>query len=408
MSRQLFGGLALCAALAAPLTIKAFSARPPAPKPIDATAAEAGKALFLHEFTANDPLCPNGDGLGPVFNAKSCVACHRQGGVGGSGGKPDNVVTYIAPFARRASNPTDLPRVGLVHKGSTRPQFLETQQLLTSMQGSGTVIFTELKTPALFGAKLINEIPDRVILANERAQQLRRGMSAESGALVPLGRALRLPGNRLGRFGWKSQTASLSDFVQGACANELGLGNPTHTQARSFAQASYTAPGIDLTLDQCSQMTEFISSLSRPVEVVPSDGSSSDVDHGRTLFSKIGCADCHQPDVGSVVGIYSDLLLHDMGDTLSAGSTYYEPEPDEPDELVSAPAKRSEWRTPPLWGVADAGPYLHDGRAGTLKEAIVAHAGQATPSRNAYSILSSGEQGQLIQFLRSLRAPSGP
>src|SRR5437762_917753 len=95
MSRLLGGG-ALCLALAAPFTIRAVSWAPAEAKPVDTAAAEAGKTLFLHEFTANDPLCPSGDGLGPVFNARSCVACHRQGGTGGSGPKEANVSAYLA------------------------------------------------------------------------------------------------------------------------------------------------------------------------------------------------------------------------------------------------------------------------------------------------------------------------
>ncbi|MCC7421464.1 MAG: c-type cytochrome [Planctomycetaceae bacterium] len=408
MSRQLLGGLALCAALAAPLTIKAFSARPPAPKPIDVSAAEAGKALFLHEFTANDPLCPNGDGLGPVFNAKSCVACHRQGGVGGSGPQDANVHAFIARIITCGNDGivrANTQKSGLIHNAATRPDFRETEEILKATSPNLDIHVTERKTPALFGAKLIDEITDREILANERAQQLRRGMAVEGSDRVPLGRAVRLVGNRIGRFGWKGQTASLSDFVQAACANELGLGNPNQAQAQSFAKAGYTAPGFDLSLEQCDQMTAFIQSLPRPEELAPPDVSSADVERGRALFSKVGCAECHQPDVGRVTGIYSDLLLHDMGQTLSAGGSYNDPPIPDPDEFVSAPAKQSEWRTPPLWGVADAAPYMHDGRAATLEEAIRAHTGQGDPARTAFTQLALEEQKQLVLFLKSLRAP---
>ena len=66
----------------------------------------------------------------------------------------------------------------------------------------------------------------------------------------------------------------------------------------------------------------------------------------------------------------------------------------------------SEWRTPPLWGVADSAPYLHDGRAATLAEAIKLHAGQAAPSANRFTGLSDVQQEELIAFLNTLRAPS--
>ena len=261
------------------------------------------------------------------------------------------------------------------------------------------------KTPALFGARLIDEIPDAAILANERSQQFRHGMAVSGGDRVPLGRAVRLAGKRLGRFGWKGQTASLSDFVQAACANELGLGNPNQTQAVSLVQPSYKAKGIDLTLEQCDQITAFIASLPRPVELTEAGVSPADIEHGRGLFSRIGCAECHQPDVGSVKGIYSDLLLHDMGKVLSAGGSYGDPPPPETDDFVSAPAQQGEWRTPPLWGVADAAPYMHDGRADTLTDAIRLHTGQGAPSSQRFADLSAGDREHLLSFLKSLRAP---
>lgn len=405
MSRHLLGGLALCAALAAPLTIKAFSSRVQPSQPLDVTTVDAGKQLFLHEFTPNDPLCKGGDGLGPVFNAKSCVACHKQGGVGGSGGLDANVQTYLARTIVCGMRVTS-QKSGLVHNSSTRPEFRETPEVLKAVNPNLDIHVTARKTPALFGARLIDEIPDSEILANERAQQLRYGLSVDAGERVPLGRAVRLAGGRFGRFGWKGQTASLSDFVQAACANELGLGNPNQEQARSFARVNYVAPGIDLTLEQCDQITTFVRSLPQPREFVAPDVSPSDVDAGRSLFASVGCAQCHQKDVGQAKGIYSDLLLHDMGEVLSAGGSYADPPLTDPENFVAAPAKQSEWRTPPLWGVADSAPYMHDGRAATLVDAIKAHTGQGALSQQRFAQLESAEQTQLVLFLQSLRAPS--
>src|SRR4029077_803252 len=80
---------------------------------------------------------------------------------------------------------------------------------------------SQRKTPALFGAKLIDDLPDRVIIAQERLQQVKWGMAPPSGEALPVGRAFRTEGGRIGRFGWKAQTGSLADFVLAACANEL-------------------------------------------------------------------------------------------------------------------------------------------------------------------------------------------
>ena len=105
-----------------------------------------------------------------------------------------------------------------------------------------------------------------------------------------------------------------------------------------------------------------------------------------------------------VDGIYSDLLLHQMGQELVGGGSYGEPPiPDSPGGDGPSP---SEWRTPPLWGVADSAPYMHDGRADTLEEAIALHGGQGQRSALHFNQkLNRGEQLQLIAFLKTLRAP---
>src|SRR5207244_4677767 len=122
-----------------------------------------------------------------------------------------------------------------------------------------------------FGAKLIDEIPERLIIANERSQRLKGGMKNSKDEKAPIGRALRLANGKIGRFGWKAQTASLSDFVQAACANELGLGNPGQAQPRPLRDPKYQPHGLDLTLEQCDQITAFVASLPRPEERLPED-----------------------------------------------------------------------------------------------------------------------------------------
>src|SRR5262249_31711462 len=112
--------------------------------------------------------------------------------------------------------------------------------------------------PALFGAGLIDSIPDQVLIANERWQKVQFGMAPGDGESGPAGRTHRLANGKIGRFGWKAQMASLSDFVQAACAGELGLGNPGHAQPPSMARPSYQPPGLDLTQQQCDQLTAYV------------------------------------------------------------------------------------------------------------------------------------------------------
>jgi CxxC motif-containing protein (DUF1111 family) len=396
-------------------------------QPIDPATAQAGQVLFHHEWTANDPLCNGGDGLGPVYNARSCVACHNQGGPGGGGGTEHNVTVFSIDPER----PGERPRTGVVHAHAVKypetlsqvhpglpaisrpplaqvvhkPNSSEPDLRLALPHG---VHLSQRNTPALFGANLLDAIPERDIIAGEKAQRLRWGLAPSDTESTPVGRAARLPNGRIGRFGWKAQTASLGEFVQAACANELGLGNPAQDQPAPLSKPGYQPDGLDLTDEQCSQLTTFIASLPRPGEKLPGDVRlHSEAEEGKRVFHSMGCAECHTPDLGGVPGVYSDLLLHRMGQILEGGGTSYgesvpAPEPEKPSPDGPLP---DEWRTPPLWGVADSAPYLHDGRAVTLEEAIRLHAGQAALAAQRFSDSSPRKQRQLIAFLQTLRAP---
>lgn len=412
-----YGLLALC--LFVPLGIRWLTWPTPPQGSVDPAMAEVGRSLFMHDWTPNDPLCAGGDGLGPVYNATSCVACHKQGGVGGSDGLEHNVTVFVKPL------PLQKPQVGVVHAHAVKFQetlqhvdprlpaesqpSLETIRNLSRMgrQGRGLslVDLSQRNTPALFGAGLIDAIPESTIIAEERAQWLRHGGAPADGEDRPAGRALRLADGRIGRFGWKAQSASLSDFVRAACAGELGLGNPGRDQPAPLGQPDHRPPGLDLTALQCDQMTAFIAALPQPVERVRADaGTRREVREGKHHFQAIGCADCHVPQLGSVAGLYSDLLLHRMGRELEGSGSYNQALPGRPDRS-DGDTLPDEWRTPPLWGVADSGPWMHDGRASTLKEAIVMHAGQAARAAGRFSALPAMAQVDLIAFLESLRAP---
>ncbi len=266
-------------------------------------------------------------------------------------------------------------------------------------------------TPALFGASVIDAIPDAAILANERNQRVKLGLSVLNGEQLPAGRAAKLSRKRVGKFGWKANIGNLPEFVRVACANELGLGNPLQAQPASLSQPAYRPRGLDLTDQQCDQMTAFIASLPLPREVMPpSAAEAARAVAGKKHFKQIGCINCHTSDIADAQGIYSDLLLHEMGEGLGAGGGgFYGEEPSDPSadpDFDGGSTSPSEWRTPPLWGVADSAPYLHDGRAATLAEAIKLHSGQASSSVNRFAGLSDVQQKELIAFLNTLRAPS--
>lgn len=409
------------------------------PQSYTSAQAVAGETLFKHEWTPNDSLCIGGDGLGPVFNANSCVACHNQGGVGGGGGLKHNVNAFVRQPIRLGEK----LRQGVVHASATRPEYVETfrdidpalppltrptfrlidngficgndgvvatkSQQISDGAGGVTVIpanisLSQRNTPALFGARLIDEIPERVIIAQARSQHAAWGMTPSSDDTVPVGRVVRLGDGRIGRFGWQSQSGSLLDFVQAACANELGLSNPGQKQPAPMGRPNLPDRGLDLSSEQCVQLTAFISSLRKPAEIIP-DGLSGEVEAGKSDFTRIGCASCHTPSLGSVDGIYSDLLLHRMGQDLVGGGSYGSQLPPTPEQSPGDTPLADEWRTPPLWGVADSAPYLHDGRAETLVDAIRLHAGQAGSSVQRFNQLSERGQNRVVAFLKTLRAP---
>ncbi len=155
-----------------------------------------------------------------------------------------------------------------------------------------------------------------------------------------------------------------------------------------------------MTEEECDALMAYVRSLPSPVVVEPTRrAGASPVEEGRRIFTGIGCAGCHSPDLGSVHGIYSDLLLHDMGEALSDPGVYY--------GTGESPgsARSAEWRTPPLWGVRDSGPYLHDGRAQTLEEVVSQHGGQGTASARWFEALGLRERSDVKAFLNSLAAP---
>jgi CxxC motif-containing protein (DUF1111 family) len=410
--------------LLAPAGIRVLTRPAPNQQPLEPEMVQAGKTLFNHVWTPHDPLCAGGDGLGPVFNASSCAACHHQGGVGGAGGREHNVTMFVVQEGGRS-------RSGVVHSNAvqhqetlqdvhsalpaiSRPSLAMLLPLSNIPNLKGSRLFnipqgvqlSQRNTPALFGARLIDEIPERDIIAMQRNQRLKWAMAPAGQESFPSGRAFRLPDGRIGRFGWKAQSASLSDFVRAACANELGLSNPGNPQPQPLGKPDYQTVGYDLTRQQCDQITAFVAALPRPAQMDPDNEQQHDeIAAGKRLFHGIGCADCHVPDVGSVAGLYSDLLLHRMGMDLEASGSYNEPVP-MPQRSPGEGPFPDEWRTPPLWGVADSGPYLHDGRAETLEQAIKLHTGQAAGAAQRFNGLTAREQAQLVAFLKSLRAPA--
>jgi len=234
---------------------------------------------------------------------------------------------------------------------------------------------------------VIDEIPDWIL---ELAVDEQRGGAHISGRLG------RTAEGDIARFGWKADVASLSDFVHQACEAELGVSTPQGILDVDQSEAG----GTDLSAGEVAALIDYVTNLPRPEEAE----SHARVEDGRYLFDNIGCSGCHRPSLGGVDGIYSDLLLHDLGERLSdATLSWGGVRTVRPSEDGSATP--SEWRTPPLWGLRDSAPYLHDGRAMTVRQAIELHGGEAAWSAWAFGMLPPQDQQRVLDFLDTLVAP---
>ena len=269
-----------------------------------------GRELFMHSWAPHDPRSHGGDGLGPLYNASSCVACHSLGGPGGAGGNHVNVLTSRGAVLHRHGGPSLIGHLGRL--GTRRFPFS---------------FPVERNTPALFGAGLIDDIPHDVILANVEQSRV---LHPEVTGRVPL-----TPEGRVARFGWKGDVADLVTFVSAACSVELGLEVP------GSPQPGPRPTGLDLDLDELESLIAYVRSLPPPVE----RRMGRSAREGAELFDSIGCTACHTAALGEVDGLYSDLALHDMGNDLgeASGAGSY----GAPTTVAS-----QEWRTPPLWACA--------------------------------------------------------
>jgi CxxC motif-containing protein (DUF1111 family) len=415
---------------------------------------EKGQRLFERVWKPNDSEA-KGDGLGPMFNERSCVACHRLGGIGGAGPNTNNAIIATAVIPSSDANLQLLqagfaelhPGFGggssvILHRYSTNlPGYAAVGQKLLGVKpgesddpirlavmsltsvgdddhgavktikiAGKTLKLSERSTTPLFGLGLIASIPQLEI---QRAAELQ---STENP---------HVKGQFVGRFGWRGQINGLRDFVRGACANELGLQVTTQSQAMdptATAEERRAEAKTDLTDLQSNELTVFVASLPAPRRLQPADRlEGGRVKGGEHVFEQVGCAVCHRPTLGAVSGLYSDLLVHDMGLSLSdpspapktalvpklgVVSMYYGGNQTiVMQSTVSTYGREQLWKTPPLWGLRDSGPYLHDGRALTVDEAITAHGGEATDSVERYRAVSSEERSLLLAFLDTLAAP---
>jgi CxxC motif-containing protein (DUF1111 family) len=331
-------------------------------------------------------------GLGPVFNNTSCANCHTTPAIGGSSGF---TVTRFGRMDKGVFDPLAELGGSLLQSQAIDPAALERVPV------EATIIAHRQTTP-LFGAGLIEAIPDAEIL----------DLAKRKKADGVLGRAASIQDvttgdMRVGRFGWKAQQATLLAFAGDAYLNEMGVTNrffPTENapngDQKLLAEFDKTADPED-EIDPATgksdidKAADFMQFLAPP----PPPRVTAEVQTGFNLFTRLGCAECHVPTLMTgqnkiraldrkPVTLFSDLLLHDMGDLN--------------DGIAQADALGNEMKTAPLWGLKHRAPYLHDGRAPTLSAAILDHDGEAATARDRFDKLPASQQKQLLDFLGNL------
>lgn len=336
-----------------------------------------GKDGFEEEEEADE-------GLGPIFNDVGCAACHFAPAIGGSSEIGE---TRAALFAGGVYH--DLPGGSLFQSKAIEPECLEKVPAVANVK-------TLRQTQPLFGSGLIEAIPDAQIEAYaaeqaashpEQAGRVHHVLDVASGL------------TRVGRFGWKSQQATLLAFSGDAYVNEMGITTPMFPEEN--------APNGDLAkLAACDAVAEpeddgadllLFANFMRLLAPPPRRAEGPQLERGRQVFQRIGCAVCHRAGFkaespigaidGRIVDAFSDFLLHDAGTG---------------DGIIQGDAQRNEVRTAPLWGISASAPYLHDGTARTIVEAILRHGNQAAAARNAFHALAPADKEKLLAFLDSI------
>jgi CxxC motif-containing protein (DUF1111 family) len=414
----------------------------------------------LGQFNEHQTVTGNNPGLGPRFNLDSCGACHSQPAPGGTspasgifpnvGPNPQSQViangivngsTNTIPYFVLANGPVrearfpfffdqfgnpnlNAPNGGVEDlftvSGRTDAGSCSLQQPSFNVARATNNIIFRIPTPT-FGTGLMANIDDSTLLANHAAQANNR---------VGISGTFNHNGNdgTISRFGWKAQNKSLLIFSGEAYNVEMGISNELFTQDRPLPGEDQFGSGLpanclnlagvgypeDIThsdgttastvTSDAGLFNAFMQFLDQPTPSTTSPGGPTSIANGRSLFSAIGCANCHTPSLTTqaskltpglgkaTANLFSDIEIHHMGAGLA-------------DNVSQGGAGGDQFRTAPLWGLGQRIFFLHDGRTANLLGAIEAHqsnGSEATQVEENFDSLSPSQQQDLLNFLRSL------
>jgi CxxC motif-containing protein (DUF1111 family) len=399
-----------------------------------------GNSFFKTNWVTAPASTDGRDGLGPLFNAVSCSACHLKDGRGrpplaGSEGFLGLLLRISVPGADPVTGaPLPDPSYGsqiqqngiLGVDGEAVPQVSYVEVPGTYGDGSAYslrqptyslaspaygppapgLLMSPRVAPAVFGLGLLEAIPESALLSRaDPADADGDGISGRANRVWDV----RAGASRFGRFGWKANVPTVEQQSAGAFLGDIGITTPlfmtencTAPQASCQAAPNGGTPEFDQA--KLDELTFYMKTLAVPGRRSP---AAPGVLQGKAVFMAAGCAKCHVPM--HVTGMdpafpelsnqtifpYTDLLLHDLGPGLADGR---------PDFLADG----QEWRTPPLWGlglvptVNGHSFLLHDGRARDMAEAILWHGGEAEAAKEHFRLLPAAQRQALIDFLNDL------
>lgn len=380
-----------------------------------------GDGAFGSRFVAGD--APVNGGLGPVFSNVSCEGCHVKNGRGrpifntgssGSqavikvsqpgfapelpGGPPssaafgsqiqDQAIFGVAPEARINLTWTEIQETypDGTKVGLRRPNI----SFRNAVGSTNGLSFSFRSAPPVFGAGLLEAIPDESILASQDPGDANGdGISGRANLTYEVA----TKNTRVGKFGRKANSATLLQQTASAYFGDMGIGN-----------SLFNAGTIELDDSILNDAVFYVQTIAVPRSSTHTNPTAQE---GKVLFNSLACSTCHTEKQNTgphavselsnqTIFPFTDLLLHDMGPGLADGRSDFQ-------------ADGSEWKTPALWGIgisatilSSSATYLHDSRARTLEEAILWHGGEAEKSKNDFKNLPQDQRVKLIRFLESL------
>ena len=413
-----------------------------------------GNGIFRKVWVSTPSSTKSSDGLGPLFNSRSCQNCHIKDGRGhppAAGERAESLLIRLsippqneedreAIQTRRKSSVPDPVYGGQLQNFSVQGVLAEGRVNITysenkvELSESGTaslrhptykitnlhygalhpeVMLSPRVAPVMIGVGLLEAIPEADILALEDVDDSNGdGISGRANWVWDI----KEQSVALGRFGWKAGQPTIAQQSANAFLSDIGISSPmlpmpygecTEAQTKCRNAPHGIATNANST-EVDEQLFDLVLFYSRNLGVpARRDLDDPKVLEGKRLFYEANCTGCHNPkfvtrrdSIGEeqsfqLIWPYTDMLLHDMGDGLA-------------DNSPEGVANGREWRTAPLWGIGlteavnKHTQFLHDGRARNLLEAILWHGGEAEASKQMVVNMTSSEREALLAFLNSL------